>query len=105
MITAKEAFRRSDIGHENYISNVKEIVEHELEDYLAEKIELATNKGIFSTEYWWSLSWFEDQEVDPQDFLHLLCSQLELYGYTVNISQTEERGTIWIYWDHIEEEE
>lgn len=45
MITAKEAFEKSKIGYDNYINNVKEIVKNELENYIVEKIEIATNVG------------------------------------------------------------
>ena len=104
MITAKEAFEKSKIGYDNYVNNVKEIVKNELENYIVEKIEIATGVGIFTAEYWWSLSWFEDQNIKPEDFLLYMKSELEFFGYEVDISHNEERGIIWIYWDMEEED-
>ena len=105
MITAKEAFKKSTIGYDNYINNVKEIVKNELENYIAEKIEITTGVGRFATDYWWGLSWFEDQNINLEDFLHYMKCELEFFGYEVNISHNEERAIIWIYWDQEEEEE
>ena len=56
MITAKEAFKKSKIGYDNYINNVKEIVKNELENYIMTRINIATDIGHFAAEYWWSLS-------------------------------------------------
>lgn len=103
MITAKEAFEKSKIGYDNYINNVKKIVKDELENYIVEKIEIATGIGDFTAQYWWSLSWFKAQNIDPEDFLHYMECELEFFGYEINIFHNEERGIVWIYWDMEEE--
>ena len=103
MITAKEAFKKSQLGYENYMNHLKEIVKNELENYITEKIELAINRGAFSTEYWWSVGWFEDQAIFLDDFLTCLEKELEFFGYKTFTSQNEECGIIWIDWDQEEE--
>lgn len=104
MITAKEAFEKTKIGYDNYINKVKKIVKDELENYITEKIEIAINAGNFTSDYWWSLSWFEDQNIRPEDFLNYMKYDLEFFGYKVETYHNEERGIIWIYWD-VEEED
>ena len=105
MITAKKAFEKSKIGYDNYINRVKEIVKNELENYIAEKIEIATAAGHFFIFYWREFTWFAHQTIAPQDYILILGEKLQSLGYKIITIDGNKDIKIEIYWDQEEEEE
>lgn len=67
MKNAKEMYSLTTKSIEEMKNNAEEILELE-EEYLDKTMVEAAEAGLYEAEYWWDISWFEENRLDRNAF-------------------------------------
>ena len=80
MRNAKEMYSLTTKSIEEMKNNAEEILELE-EEFLDNAMTEAAEAGLYEAEYWWGLSWFEENHLDRDTFADAVEKLLREAGF------------------------
>ena len=95
MKNAKEMYSLTTKSIEEMKNNVEEVLELE-EEYLDKAMIEAAEAGLYEAEYWWGISWFEENHLDRNAFADAVEKLLRDAGFNpVQIRYSDSHLNDW----------